>query len=254
MTKLIRTVLEWRNCKHQIAKENNYLGFVPTMGALHDGHFSLINKSLTENEFTVVSIFINPVQFNNSEDYNNYPKIFDEDFSKLKAKKVDFLFYPDFKEIYPDNYSYSITENNFSKILCGKSRSGHFEGVLTVVLKLINIVKPKNVYFGEKDYQQYQLIKNMVESFFIETNVNACPTIREHDGLAMSSRNLRLNTEQRKLAPEFFKLLSSNKTLTQIKKELTEFGFVVDYIEDIENRRFGAVILGNVRLIDNVKK
>ena len=160
---------------------------------------------------------------------------------------------PEYKDIYPDNYEYKVIESNFSKILCGKFRPGHFDGVLTVVLKLLNLVKPNRAYFGEKDYQQLKLIEGMVKAFFIDTKIVSLPTVRTKDGLALSSRNIRLSEEQKIKAIEFPKSLASSLSNEKIKSHLRKKGFKVEYIEQIDNRRFGAVYLGNVRLIDNVK-
>jgi pantoate--beta-alanine ligase len=237
----------------QTKMNNTTLGLVPTMGALHNGHLKLIEKSISENNKTIVSIFVNPTQFNDSNDLKRYPKNFDDDLNKLSKIGVDYVLHPQYEELYNDDYRYNVFENKFSKELCGKSRDGHFNGVLTVVLKLLNIANADNAYFGEKDYQQYLLIKEMVEAFFIKTKIIPCPTIREIDGLAMSSRNLLLTKKERKIAPIFKKLLDSKMSTEQIKDLLKIEGFDVDYIEKRNDRIFGAVKLGNVRLIDNVK-
>lgn len=240
--------------KRELKKHNGKIGFVPTMGALHKGHLSLIEASKKENDFTVVSIFVNPTQFNDPNDYKNYPNTHSEDLFHLSALKVDYLFTPTKDSIYNDNYSYQIIENDFSKKLCGAAREGHFEGVLTIVMKLLNIVNPTKAYFGEKDYQQYQLIKGMVESFHMDVEIVPMPTKREKDGLAMSSRNLLLSESERYIAPKFPELLRADLHDTRVEEELVNNGFKIDYVETIENRRFGAVFLGNVRLIDNVEK
>lgn len=253
MTKIIKTISEWKNLRNSKELESKRIGFVPTMGALHKGHTSLIEKCIQENDVSVVSIFVNPTQFNDPNDLRNYPRTFEEDFSLLEKLNVDFLFYPDYEEIYFDNYKYRVIENDFSKILCGAFRPGHFEGVLTVVMKLFNIIRPHKAYFGEKDYQQYKLIDGMCKAFFMDIEIIPCPIVRDEDGLAMSSRNLLLSKEEREFALNFPRLLASNKTKEQIKKELEELGFKVNYIEELEGRRFGAVYVGKVRLIDNVK-
>ncbi|OGU57042.1 MAG: pantoate--beta-alanine ligase [Ignavibacteria bacterium RBG_13_36_8] len=252
MTRVIKNINEWRKIRKRIIG-NKSLGFVPTMGALHEGHMSLIHKSKSENEITVVSIFINPTQFNNPEDLVNYPKTFNADLQKLTDAGVDYLFYPDYTELYPDNFKYEVNEKDLSKILCGTNRPGHFTGVLTVVMKLFNIIQADRAYFGEKDFQQYQLIKGMVDAFFLEIQIIPCPLIREPNGLAMSSRNVRLSTDERLMAPKFYQTMKSNSTDEEIKARLESEGFMVDYITTINNRRFGAVQLGKVRLIDNVE-
>ena len=253
MTRIIRTIREW---KELCASENissKELGFVPTMGALHKGHASLIEKSVADNRTTVVSFFVNPTQFNDPKDLEKYPKTFEQDFQMLEELDVDFLFFPEYEELYSDNFAYQIREDAFSKVLCGAYRSGHFDGVLTVVLKLLNIIKPGRAYFGEKDYQQYKLIRGMAEAFFLQTEIIACPTVRDEDGLALSSRNLLLSPEERKFALNFPRLLKTDKSCDEIKFELEQLGFKVDYIEEYDGRRLGAVYAGKVRVIDNVK-
>ncbi|MFN3841024.1 MAG: pantoate--beta-alanine ligase [Cyclobacteriaceae bacterium] len=252
MTRLIRTVDEWREVQSKFQHADT-LGFVPTMGALHEGHASLINRSIGENRLTVVSIFVNPTQFNNPADLTKYPRTEAADVDLLTRLKVDFLFMPDYASIYPDSYEYKVTEHKLSLLMEGTGRPGHFDGVLTVVMKLLNIIRPVRAYFGEKDYQQYLLVKKMAEAFFMEVEIIACPTIRNSDGLALSSRNILLSKEGRARAPLFAHLLQSDKTAEQIKAELEQNGFTVDYIFDVEGRRYGAVYLDGIRLIDNVK-
>ncbi len=233
-------------------RENNKIGFVPTMGAFHEGHLSLIRMSLRDNDITVVSIYVNPTQFNDKDDLAKYPNTIDEDIKKLKDLDVDYLFLPEYRDLYPDDFNYKIVETELSKELCGASRPGHFTGVLTVVMKLFNIVKPNRAYFGEKDYQQLMLIKGMADAFFMDIEIIAGMTIREEDGLAMSSRNLLLTPEERKKASVFPDLLRSKLSDEEVIRLLQENGFKVDYIEQKFGRRFGAVYLGQVRLIDNV--
>ena len=241
--------------KHELSHcKDREIGFVPTMGALHKGHISLIKKSIAENDITVVSIFVNATQFNDPEDLKKYPNNLDNDISILEPLNVNYLFAPEHNLLYNDNYLYRIIETNFSKELCGAQREGHFEGVLTVVMKLLNIVNPLRAYFGEKDFQQYKLIKGMVEAFHMNVEIIPSPTIRENDGLALSSRNLLLSGENRKKAAKFPELLMSGQSDKEVNSQLEEEGFKVDYIKTLNGRRFGAVILGKVRLIDNVKK
>jgi pantoate--beta-alanine ligase len=235
------------------------IGFIPTMGALHQGHVSLLERSVKENKTTVLSIFVNPTQFNNSDDFEKYPNTLAKDLDVAKAFGVDFVFTPNRENIYPDQYKYKVSESEWSQKFCGAHRPGHFNGVLTVVMKLLNIVSPTRAYFGEKDYQQLQLVRNMVAAFFMNCEIVAMPTVRESDGLAMSSRNVRLNSEDRKLAPHFYQILKSSISTTVASEKLNSLGFKVDYIEDIFNefqqpiRRLGAVSLGEVRLIDNIE-
>jgi len=233
--------------------KNATVGFIPTMGSLHPGHISLVERAREENEIVFVSIFINPTQFDSKEDLNHYPSVLDDDLAILEKFNIDFVFTPKYDDLYPDHFAYKVEESDFSKELCGASRNGHFTGVLSVVMKLLNIVSPTKAYFGEKDRQQLLLIKGMVEAFFLEVEIVASPTIREIDGLAMSSRNLRLNLEERKIASKFPALLRSNKSDQEISEELNKNGFRTDYIETINGIRYGAVVLGNVRLIDNDK-
>jgi len=253
MTQIIKSGKEWRELCDSENISSKELGFVPTMGALHRGHSSLIKKSVSENRRTVVSIFVNPTQFNDPNDLQKYPETFKNDLKIIEDLKVDYLFSPEYEELYADNFTYQVHENSFSKILCGAFRSGHFDGVLTVVLKLLNIIKPGRAYFGEKDYQQYKLIKEMASAFFLQTEIIPCATVRDEDGLALSSRNLLLSPEERKLALNFPTLLTANKTCDEIKFELEQLGFKVDYIEEYDGRRLGAVYAGKIRLIDNVK-
>lgn len=251
--KVITDINEWQIVRSSKEFSNKTLGFVPTMGALHDGHLSLVKISNQQCDLTVVSIFINPTQFNNSSDLEKYPSNIGRDIQLLSESEVEYVFAPGFDSIYPDNYKYKIIETDLSNKLCGAARPGHFDGVLTVVIRLLNIVKPTKAFFGEKDYQQYLLIKNMVNAFFIDTEIIACPIIRNEYGLAHSSRNERLNEREKKLAPIFPKLLQSGLPLNEIKNQLNSLGFKVDYIEEFEGRRFGAVYIGEVRLIDNFK-
>jgi pantoate--beta-alanine ligase len=250
MTILCKTVTEWRAFLKLF--QNRKIGFVPTMGHLHQGHLSLIEYSQQENDITVVSIFINPTQFNNPNDLSSYPKTFDSDFELLKKHNVDALFLPSYDEIYPDQYRYQVRESKLSLNMEGKYRPGHFDGVLTVVLKLLNIIQPHRLYLGEKDYQQYLLIKDMVEAFMLDIKIIHLPTVRLANGLAMSSRNSKLSEKEKEKAALFPKLLSSNLSISTIKHKLTKQGFIIDYIEEWQNRRFGGVWLNKIRLIDNI--
>ncbi|MDC7223936.1 MAG: pantoate--beta-alanine ligase [Spirochaetales bacterium] len=250
--KIFNTIGEWKAELHLQKRSHISLGFVPTMGALHEGHRSLIERSLRENDKTLVSIFLNPTQFENPEDLKTYPQSYEKDKGLLEKWGADYLFYPTGENLYPDGYRYSCRENHLSRILCGASRTGHFDGVLTVVMKLLNIAEADRAYFGEKDYQQYLLIKEMGEAFFVNTEILPCPLVREKDGLALSSRNRRLSQEARKKAPDFYRILSSRDRGETIRKRLKEAGFQVDYVEEFAGRRFGAVFLEEVRLIDNV--
>lgn len=248
--KIINTVEQWKEELKTL--KDKVIGFVPTMGALHEGHLSLINESKKNNQITVVSIYLNPTQFNDKNDLTTYPSNLEEDIKLLEKNNVDYLFTPTYSVMYPDDYKYKVQEDSFSTLLCGKTRPGHFTGVLTVVMKLFNIIKPTNAYFGEKDYQQYVLLKEMVKAFFMDINLVPCPIIRQKDGLALSSRNKKLSEYGIKQAPKFHEILVLNKTIEEKKALLEENDFIVDYIEEHEGRLYAAVFLEDVRLIDNV--
>lgn len=246
----IKTPQDLQNFRQSI---DSGVGFVPTMGALHQGHLSLIETSQAQNEVTVVSIFVNPTQFDQSADLEQYPNTLEQDFQRLEDMGVDAVFLPSFEVMYPDNYAYQLTENHLSQKYCGAHRPGHFDGVLTVVMKLLNLVNPNLAYFGEKDYQQLTLIRDMVAAFFMPVKIVACPIIRETDGLAMSSRNLRLSPIQRKIAPMLYQALIDNDSSIEEKKQwLISKGFEVDYLEVLDERLLAAASLGDIRLIDNV--
>lgn len=244
---------EWRAARGALGGS---VGFVPTMGALHRGHASLIERCVSECDHTVLSIYVNPTQFNNPQDLEHYPRTLEADLDMARELGVDCVLTPDYPSLYPDGYRYRVDENAFSASLCGAHRPGHFTGVLTVVMKLLNLVRPNRAYFGEKDYQQYLLIRGMCEAFFMDVDIVPCPTLREADGLAMSSRNALLDTAGRALAPTFARLLRSPETDEAVARALTAAGFAVDYVESRGDRRFGAVVVRGggreVRLIDNV--
>ena len=232
------------------------LGFVPTMGALHEGHRSLVQRSVEECDHTIVSIYVNPTQFNSANDLENYPDRRQEDIDILLTADVSAVFLPGYDDLYPDGFAYEVNEKSLSRELCGANRPGHFTGVLTVVMKLLNIVRPDRAYFGEKDYQQLSLVRGMTKAFFLDVDVIGCPTVRESDGLAMSSRNLNLSEEDRARAGQFYEILKNTGADTMAGKELRDAGFSVDYVTTIDKRRYGAVVVGpegtQVRLIDNV--
>ena len=176
---------EWRRVRHAMSADLS-LGFVPTMGNLHRGHASLFEASQHENDCTIASIFINPTQFNRPEDFTHYPRTLDADLELLSNLGVNYCLLPNEQAMYTDGYHYQIEENHLGLLMEGKQRPGHFTGVLTVVMKLLNLAKPHRAYFGEKDYQQLQLIRGMVNNFFMDIDIKSCPTIREHSGLAFS--------------------------------------------------------------------
>jgi pantoate--beta-alanine ligase len=181
------------------------VGLVPTMGALHEGHLSLVRRARRENDITVVSIFVNPMQFGPTEDFEKYPRDIEGDIEKLQQVGTDIIFMPEVASIYPEGFSTYIDVENISEKLCGVFRPSHFRGVATVVAKLLNTIKPTRAYFGQKDYQQTVVIKHMVRDLDMDIDIIVCPTIRERDGLAMSSRNAYLDEKQREAASVIYK-------------------------------------------------
>ncbi len=253
MTTVFRNVVDMTRWSAEIRRQDLSLGLVPTMGALHAGHMSLIDRARRDNDRVVVSLFVNPTQYDDPADLEKYPRTFEADMELIDGAGVDAVLFPRYQDLYPDDYRFRITESPFSEELEGGAREGHFDGVLTVVFKLLNIVLPTRAYFGEKDWQQYVLVRDMAASFFLETEVVPCPVIREDDGLAMSSRNVHLGPEERRLAPQFHRILTGGGSPEIIRSRLLEIGFDVDYVERREGRLLGAVRIGEVRLIDNVR-
>jgi len=250
---VLQDITTARDKFRKITRSDRSLGLVPTMGALHEGHLSLVHRAAEENDITAVSMFVNPVQFDDPEDLKAYPRDFHGDKILLESAGADLVFYPDARDMYPDEYRYKVNEVVDSLLLEGSHRNGYFDGVLTVVLKLLNIAGADRAYFGEKDWQQLKLIRGMAESFFLDTEIISCPIIREDDGLAMSSRNTRLTPAERNLAPAFHRILAGPGSPNAKTAMLKEAGFAVDYVEVQEGRILGAVHLGRVRLIDNVE-
>jgi pantoate--beta-alanine ligase len=249
--KILTTIDEWRVWRNSIDAANR-VGFVPTMGALHEGHRSLVARCRRENDSCVVSLFVNPTQFNDPKDLANYPSTFDTDRELCAAEGVDAIFFPVYGDLYPDDYRYRVTEDRVSRMLCGAHRPGHFDGVLSVVMKLLNLVRPHRAYFGEKDWQQLQLVKGMVEAFFLPVEIVGCPTVREADRLALSSRNRLLSNAHREKAARFPRLLATPVTAGEVVNLLEADGFEVDYVKDFQGRRCAAIHYGGVRLIDNL--
>lgn len=257
MTIVIENPQEFLNWRQ--ANKGKTLGFVPTMGALHLGHESLIETAKNQNELVALSIYVNPTQFENKQDLQNYPQTWDADLELTKMHDVDVIFAPNYSAIYPDNFTYSVVENNISKVLCGTSRIGHFDGVLTVVMKLLNIVGPTRAYFGEKDFQQLTLIRGMAAAFFMDCEIIGVPTVRESDGLAYSSRNKHLSANGRILAGQINRIIKEATSCDCAAAQLETIGFKVDYVTDAFGRRLVAVKTNEtktgdiVRLIDNVE-
>ncbi|MBV9503895.1 MAG: pantoate--beta-alanine ligase [Acidobacteriia bacterium] len=245
-----RTVAGWLARRLSLSPAS--IGFVPTMGALHCGHASLVKRSRAENELTVVSIFVNPAQFNDPTDLERYPRTVAQDLALLEELGVDEVLMPPAAEIYPFGRRFHIEEESLTQVMEGVSRPGFFQGVMTVVLKLLNLVRADRAYFGEKDYQQLEVIRDLAKEFFVPTEIVGCPTVRESSGLAASSRNLLLSPAGREKAAEIFRVLRTAADPLQAKTKLSEAGFTVDYVEEHFGRRFAAAHLEGIRLIDNV--
>jgi len=223
-------------------KSDAKIGFVPTMGALHEGHLSLVKRAKKECGFVVVSIFVNPLQFGPNEDLEKYPRDLNRDERLLKSVGADLVFYPDVSDMYAPDRSTTVSESCVSKGLCGDARPGHFNGVTTVVAKLFNIVQPDNAYFGKKDYQQLQVISRMVRDLDIPVRVVPCAIVRESDGLAMSSRNIYLSSDDRLTAPILFRALKAAKAAVEAKKVTTAKDVVVGITKLIVGSGLSPVI------------
>lgn len=275
---VLKNVSEVENFIAQIKSDEETIGFVPTMGALHSGHLQLVQNAAKNNDHVVVSIFVNPTQFNNSEDLQNYPRTEDEDIKLLENSGCEIVFIPSVKEIYPDgetseHFDFGGLENQME----GKFRPGHFDGVATVVKRLLEIVQPDQAYFGEKDFQQLRIIQELVIQFKLPTKIIPISIIREPDGLAMSSRNKRLTSEMRAEAPQIVKILNEaklfykNHTVAETKDWVVEqfksTKLNLEYFEIADektlepisekstktaSRGFVAVFAGQIRLIDNL--
>jgi pantoate--beta-alanine ligase len=249
--KVFESFWEWKAFKKANLSEKT-IGFVPTMGNLHQGHLSLCATSQNYNDVTVVSIFVNPTQFNDASDYDAYPRTLQNDLALLEQQGVDYCILPNQSEVYADNYRYQIHETKISKLLEGEFRPGHFNGMLTIVLKLLLGIAPTRAYFGEKDYQQYLLVKDMVESFFMDCEIIACPIIRETSLLPFSSRNSRLLPAERVIADQVAGIFNAKElTIDEIRQQLLDLGLEIDYLEEQFNRRLMAVRVGKIRLLDN---
>jgi len=275
--KVITSIAELREI---ITSRNQKLAFVPTMGNLHQGHLDLIVRAHELAEIVIASIFVNPMQFAAGEDLSNYPRTLDRDISKLEAENVDYLFAPDVNEIYGQDIAQTtqVVVPGISSLWCGESRTGHFEGVTTVVNKLFNLIQPDIAVFGEKDFQQLTIIKKMVSDLNMPVEIIGVPTRREEDGLAMSSRNGYLTSNEREIAPKLRQSLLNIKNeivvakdpdyqliIDQEKRRLDQTGFKTDYLavcrqSDLMPAQSGdknlviiaAAYLGNARLIDNL--
>lgn len=249
----LTSIAACRAWRQRIAQSAESLGLVPTMGALHAGHLSLVRESLSRCNRTLVSIFVNSTQFDEPKDLGQYPQQIERDLAELGAAGVNAVFLPQAAEMYADDYRYRLSESRDSRLLCGAHRPGHFDGVLTVVLKLFNITTPTQAFFGEKDFQQLTLIRDMVSALHLPIEIVPVPTVREADGLAMSSRNARLSPLGRALAPLLHQHLTSAADCDSARQALEQAGLTVDYVEEHWGRRLAAVRVEDVRLIDNVR-
>ncbi|HON32389.1 MAG TPA: pantoate--beta-alanine ligase [Candidatus Syntrophosphaera thermopropionivorans] len=254
------------------------IGFVPTMGALHKGHLSLVERCHSESDLTVVSIYVNPTQFGPQEDLNHYPRNLEKDIDLLRNYHVDIVFTPDDVQMYPEGYCTWVQVEGLSDILCGASRPGHFRGVATIVLKLMHIVNPKLMFMGMKDYQQIIVLEKMIEDLNLETKIVRCPIVREPDGLAMSSRNSYLTPDERQRATCLIKALKnaqqmvnegyldSSILISEAENIIKQSDGRIDYIKIVDgstlqelpevrssSRMMLAVYIGNTRLIDNIE-
>lgn len=213
MTELITTIEEMTEMSKQWIKSNKSVGFVPTMGALHEGHLKMMSQSITENDVTVISVFVNPLQFGPDEDLDAYPRDIESDTIKASSVGVDYIFYPSEKEMYPKQPTIEVKAGRLASVLEGAQRPGHFDGVVTVVNKLFNIIQPERAYFGKKDAQQLAIVEKMVEDFNHAIDIVGVDIVREADGLAKSSRNIYLTSEERAEAPHLYKSLKLAQSL-----------------------------------------
>jgi pantoate--beta-alanine ligase len=276
--KVITSPSEVQKCCRSARAEGKTIGFVPTMGFLHKGHFSLMQRARTQNDLLVISIFVNPTQFGPSEDYRVYPRDLNRDSEMAAEVGADVIFAPTAEDMYPDGYATFVNVERLTEKMCGASRPGHFRGVTTVVAKLFNLVQPHKAYFGQKDAQQAVVIKRMVADLNFDTEIVVMPTVREEDGLAMSSRNKYLSPEERRAALVLRRSLSMAENLVksgqrdaaEISREikemievepLAEIDYIsivdVDTLDDLEVMEGQvlialAVFVGKTRLIDNV--
>lgn len=270
-----------KNTNEFLSKERSKgrtIGFVPTMGALHEGHLELMRKTKQENDILACSIFVNPIQFNNKEDLKKYPRTLEDDIRKLNSIGCDILFTPSTKEMYPEEEKTIYDFGNLDKVMEGMHRHGHFNGVAIVVKKLFDIIQPDKAYFGEKDFQQLVIIQTLVKQLKLSVEIIPCPIVREKDGLAMSSRNERLSPDERKSAPIIFKTLQDAKnnfskfSIEEIKKHVASKinsnpGMKLEYFEIVDKQSLLpvknltdsknciaciALFLGKIRLIDNI--
>lgn len=245
-----RTIPEWLERRRALAGRG--IGFVPTMGALHRGHASLVERCRRENQMVVASIFVNPTQFNDPKDLDRYPRTIETDLALLHDLGADEVILPAAADLYPHGYRFRIEAASLTDTMEGAFRPGFLQGVMTVVLKLLSLVRADRAYFGEKDYQQLKIVTELAAEFFTGTEIVPCATVREPSGLAESSRNALLSPESRSKAAAIFRALTGARTAAEARALLEAEAFRVDYVEERWGRRFAAAYLDGVRLIDNV--
>ena len=276
---LIKSIALLDDVLNAFSKESKTTGLVPTMGALHEGHAALVKRCVAENDITVVSVFVNPTQFNNPDDLRLYPRTLEADCALLEKLDVDIVFAPDVDEMYPEPDTRVFDFGMLDKVMEGRFRPGHFNGVAQIVSKLFYAVKPDKAYFGEKDFQQLAIIREMVKQLQIPVEIIAVPIVREQSGLALSSRNMRLTPQQRETASEIFKTLEMSADLIekQSVEDVKKFvvnrinnhdALSVEYFEIVDGETLQAifdwtdsqyivgciaVFCGEVRLIDNIR-
>ena len=250
MTQVWYAVADWLDRRR--ALDGRSIGFVPTMGALHRGHASLVERCRRENEIVVASIFVNPSQFNDPKDLERYPRTLESDLRLLEELGTDEVIVPTAAEMYPGGYRLRVEPVGEAPVMEAALRPGHMQGVMTVVLKLLGMVRPNRAYFGEKDYQQLAVVTSLVREFFIPTEIVPCVTVREASGLAQSSRNRLLTPEGKRKAAWLFQALTTAADPAEARAILQAQGFVVEYVEERWGRRLAAAYLERVRLIDNI--
>lgn len=251
---VIRKINEMQTRVYSIKDRKESIGFVPTMGALHEGHVSLMRSARDENDELVVSIYLNPTQFDNKEDFDNYPRRLDKDIEIVERENADVVFAPGTEEMYPEGFCTYVTQDKFTDTMCGRLRPGHFNGVATIVTKLFNIVKPDRAYFGQKDYQQSVVIEKLVADLNMEIDVKVLPTVRDEDGLALSSRNKRLSPEERRSALCIYGSLLKAKSMfaSNIKDAKEIIGEMTAIIKKAKHTRIDYISIVNAHTLEDV--
>ncbi len=253
MTMVITSITEWQRIRATMFSMNKSLGLFMTMGNLHAGHIHLLQRSLADNDTTVMSLFVNPTQFNDKNDFKNYPCTLDNDIKLCEEIGVDYILYLEYEDYYPDDYQYQIQETQISKLFEGEIRLGHFVGAMTIIMKVILLTKAHRCYFSEKDYQQLLLVQGLVKAFFLDIDVVACPIIRDAYGVPHSSRNNLLSESAYALAKQFINIFHTYKDNKVIQDKLGKIKIKVEYVADFKGRKIIAVQIGKIRLIDNIE-